>query len=85
MSDFFSLSPERFTLLATIIGILLTENLDLDQQNSLGNFITSIGQAMMTAAAQGQLLQSEKQQNEEVRQQLQLIKDQINLIEKKLK
>jgi hypothetical protein len=63
-SCFFSLPPKQVSLLSSVIGILLIDNLDLNQQNSLGNFIVSIGQAILTAAAQGQSLQSTNSQNE---------------------
>ena len=64
-SWFFSLPPKQFALLSSLIGILLTDNLNPDQQNALGNFIVNIGQVILTSAAQGQLLQdsgSQKQQ-----------------------
>jgi hypothetical protein len=54
-SCFFSLSPKQFSLLSSIIGIFLIDNLDIDQQNSLGNFIVNIGQAILTSASQEQL------------------------------
>lgn len=81
---FFSLPPRQFSLLSSIIGILLIDNLELDQQNSLGNFIVSIGQAILTAAAQGQSLKSRSQQNDYVRQQIQMLKSQISALEQRL-
>lgn len=56
-SCFFSLPPRQLALLSSLIGILLTDNLNPDQQNTLGNFIVNIGQVILTSAAQGQLLQ----------------------------
>jgi hypothetical protein len=57
-SSFFSIPPNQYALLASLIGVALAENLDLNQQNSLGNFIVDIGTTMLTAAAQGQLIES---------------------------
>jgi len=72
-------------LLASLLGILLIDNLDLDQQNALGNFIVGIGQSILTAAAQGQSLQNGDQQNDDhIRQQVQLLKKQICELEKEL-
>ena len=56
---FFSLPPKQFSLLSSIIGILLLQDLDLNQQNTLGNFLVNIGTNILTAAGQGQLLQSQ--------------------------
>jgi hypothetical protein len=78
---FFSIPPKLFTILATLIGILLIDNLDTSQQNSLGNFIVSVGQTMLTAAAQDQNLQSSDSQDNHIRQQIQLLKQQIHALE----
>lgn len=57
-SSFFSIPPNQYALLASLIGVVLSENLDLNQQNSLGNFIVDIGTTMLTMASQGQLIES---------------------------
>lgn len=81
---FFSLPPKQFSLLSSLIGILLIDNLDLNQQNSLGNFIVNVGQAIMTSASQGQLLQSNTQQNDNAHQQINILKKQICALEREL-
>ncbi|MEQ8156541.1 MAG: hypothetical protein ABRQ25_16955 [Clostridiaceae bacterium] len=83
-SCLFSLSPDQFSLLSSILGILLIDNLDTNQQNSLGNFIVGIGQAILTAAAQGQLLESDNSQNNDISQELEKLKKQVSALEKKL-
>lgn len=62
-SCFFSLPPKEFSLLSSMIGLLLIDNLDINQQNSLGNFLVGVGQALLTAAAQGQLVEGNKDNN----------------------
>lgn len=84
---FFSLPPKQFSLLSSLIGILLIDNLDLDQQNSLGNFIVNVGQAILVSAAQAQMLQnnnSQNSQNDYIRQQIRILKQQIDMLEKQL-
>ncbi len=81
---FFSLPPAQFAILASLIGILIIDNLDLDQQNAIGNFIMSVGQTIATASAQGELLQSGDQQNIRVRQQIKLLKKQLEDLEAEL-
>ncbi|WP_042317119.1 hypothetical protein, partial [Desulfofarcimen acetoxidans] len=51
-----SLPPQQFTLLSALIGILLINYLNINEQNSLGNFLVGIGQTLLTAAAQGELV-----------------------------
>lgn len=58
VSFILSLPPQQFALFSSVIGLILTENLNLDQQNSLGNFIVGLGQTILVAAAQGQYLVS---------------------------
>lgn len=81
---FFSLPPKQFSLLSTLIGIFLIDNLDLNQQNSLGNFIVNVGQAVLTAAAQGQMIQSNNSQDDHIRRQIQILKQQIYTLEEQL-
>ncbi|HCW03771.1 MAG TPA: hypothetical protein DGK91_04060 [Clostridium sp.] len=81
---FFSLPPKQFSLLSSILGILLLKDLDLDQQNSLGNFLVNVGTNILTAAGQGQLLQSQKSQNDELRKKIERLKKQIFLLEEEL-
>lgn len=81
---FFSLAPEKFTVLSLLIALILIGELSIDQQNSLGNFLLSIGQDMLTNAAQASLLQSEKN-NKNIAAQLEILKAQIDLLEQQLK
>lgn len=53
-----SIGPDQLTLLATLIGIILSNDLDSDELNALGNFIELIGQAVLTIAAQQDNLES---------------------------
>ena len=55
LSCLFNLPPWQFSLLSSLIGLVLTEGLDVDQQNALGNFLVNVGQNMMTSAAQSTL------------------------------
>ncbi|HEX9059558.1 MAG TPA: hypothetical protein VF941_05225, partial [Clostridia bacterium] len=56
MSCFFSLPPKQFSLLSSVLGILMIDNLTPTQQNSLGNFIVGIGQMILTSAAQSEMV-----------------------------
>lgn len=80
---FFSLGANEFTALATILGFILANGLTVDQQNSLGSFIEQVGQTISTISTQGSTLQSDNNKND-ASEQLELIKKQIKLIEKKL-
>ncbi len=47
-----SLPAEQFTLVATVLGFLLSKNLSVVQQSSLGNFFQTVGQIIITIAGQ---------------------------------
>mgnify|MGYP003301145531 CR=1 FL=1 len=48
-----TLSPIEFTTLGVIVGYVLTISLDIQTQNSLGNWFELVGQILLTASAQG--------------------------------
>lgn len=51
-----SLNPFELATLGFVFGIILSEGLDYNKQQALGNFIEQIGQTMLTIGAQGQNL-----------------------------
>ena len=46
------LSPNELIILASIVGISLSQGLTAYQGNSLGNFIEAVGQIMLSYASQ---------------------------------
>ena len=58
----FSLSGLDYTIAATTIAILLSKNLDINEQNSVGSFFFLIGQVLITMNAQN-ITQSERIDN----------------------
>ncbi|GAA0226470.1 hypothetical protein [Metaclostridioides mangenotii] len=84
-SCFFNLPAKQFSLLSSIIGIILIDNLDIDQQDALGNFLTNIGQNISTSAAQETVLNSNDNQDNEIEAQLEILKNHICLLEKQAK
>ncbi len=61
---FFDLPAEVLCALGTLLGFALTDKLDYAQQNSLGNWLQLIGQLLDASAAQGQLLEQQRQQQQ---------------------
>lgn len=53
-SAFLNLNPYEFTLLAALIGFLLCEGLNYNQQQTIGNFFEMVGQTTLTVGAQNQ-------------------------------
>lgn len=49
---------EVFTLSAVVVGFLLLQELDLDEQNGLGNWFLLLGQLLCTNAARQSILQT---------------------------
>ena len=48
----FSLSGTDFVVIGTVAAILISSNLNLNQQNSIGNFFDLVGEAILTFNAQ---------------------------------
>ncbi len=55
VSYIISLPPKQYTLLSSVIGLLLIDSLDAKEQLILGKFINNIGQTIITSAAQEEL------------------------------
>lgn len=82
-----TIPPEQFTILATLIGVILSQDLTAEEQNSVGNFIVSIGQSMLTLVAQAanqKSLQAQQDQNEYLKQQLHSLTEQIKILQKQV-
>ncbi len=58
-NKFFSLSPSELTLLAAVIGLAVSEELDGCQRDVFGNFLTSVAQNILTYDAQTSCLQEQ--------------------------
>lgn len=52
MFNFNKIDPVTYALLAAVLGLLLVNAMDVDEQNSFGNFLVTIGQSLLTSAAQ---------------------------------
>lgn len=60
-ADFlYGLSGNELALLSAVIGYVLSQNINAEQMNSLGNFFEAIGQIMLCNGAQEQLREREK-------------------------
>lgn len=53
-----SMSPKQLSILATLVAIELSEGLDNNALNVLGNFLTAVSSIMLTIAAQQQNLEA---------------------------
>jgi hypothetical protein len=84
LSGIFALPPAQLTLLATVLGFLFMDGLDLAQQNVLGNFFMSIGQTIATAASQGELIQDNTDPTTQMQKQIQALRKQVESLERKI-
>lgn len=82
----FSLSAIEFNLLATVIGFAITPTLTTNEQNSLGNFFTLIGQILMTANAQNITLSANEVRKDNFQKGFQTtsLEEEILLIKKEI-
>ncbi len=60
-----NIHPTTYNLIAIAVGILLVNDLNANEQNSLGNWLLLLGQYLATNAAQQQLIES-RIQNENI-------------------
>lgn len=59
LTDFlFSFSGNEFAIFASVIGFVISQNLTIDQANSLGNFLECVGQFMLSKASQDQVIKN---------------------------
>jgi len=56
-------SPEEFTISAFIIGYILRDHFNSNEQNTLGNWFMLVGQTLETSAAQLQVVQQNNSYN----------------------
>jgi len=63
MLNFFKMSDKEIILLSAEIAILLIENLNVDEQNTLGNFLMSVGQDIILGAGQTAIRENNKNNN----------------------
>lgn len=78
MNIFKNINPNEFTLSAIVIGYILCENLNTNEQNALGNWFELLGQVLETSSAQRQLLQNNTVDNMET------LKKAVDIINKNL-
>lgn len=58
-SDFlFSFTGNEFAVIGSLIGYFIGQNLNIDEQNSLGSLFELIGQVLLTISAQNQVIQN---------------------------
>lgn len=62
----FSLNTYEFTLIATVVGFLISPTLTINEQNSLGNFFELLGQVILTINAQGSTLKQRRAKNSNI-------------------
>lgn len=58
-----NINPQVFSFLAVLVGSALIGDYDVNEQNSIGNWLILVGQFMLTNAAQQQLIEGRIEQN----------------------
>ncbi len=76
-----SLNPFEFATLAYILGIILSEGLDGNELNSLGNFYNLLGETMQVIGTQAQNLGSATQEKPNIDSTIDTLKNKISNIE----
>lgn len=82
MSFLSNINANEFTTTAFIVGILLCENLNANEQNAIGNWFELLGQVLETNSAQEQVIQSSSANAQKV--DIENLKKAINIINNKI-
>lgn len=77
----FSINPYELSLLANILGIILTIPLNANQQNTIGNFFELIGQQILTIQAQNANLSPNQNSNIDINSLFQQINFKFEYLE----
>ncbi len=64
MKDYSNISPQLYTLSATVVGFLLLEDSNANEQNALGNWLMLVAQVLCTNAYFLQLKNQNKRTNQ---------------------
>lgn len=77
---FFDLPPKTLAIIGFLIGLTLIDDLNANQQNSLGNFLQLIGQTLEVSAAQQQSISSNNSESRisQLEKELEALKKNIN-------
>ncbi|MBH1940223.1 hypothetical protein I5677_04845 [Mobilitalea sibirica] len=81
---FATLPPKQFSVLAGILGVVISDELSINEKNALGNFLVTVGQAILTEAAQEQALESNSN-NMDLIEEINELKRQIELLKQSSK
>ena len=77
ISYLLSLSPNELSILGSLLGLFLSQGIDPNMQNSLGNFFELVGQMLLTISSQNILLQPNYPSRFELQQQINYLKKEI--------
>lgn len=82
----FSLDAYTFTLIATVAGFIISQELTINQQNSLGNFFELLGQVILTINAQNTTLQQNNKKTPGINSNLEkpTVEEELLLIKKEI-
>ncbi|MCG8540789.1 MAG: hypothetical protein MJA82_12745 [Clostridia bacterium] len=83
----FKIPPDDFALIAALLGVVISNKLDVNEQNAIGNFFELIGQTILTVSAQEQLQQAliaKQKQNEQLKMQIEILEKQMELLKSQM-
>ncbi len=80
----FNVGPYSFTTSAFLIGILLSQELSLEEQDSIGNWLQLVGLTMQTYASQKSVIDTDNDVDKDKRYDIEALKKAVKNIEEKL-
>ncbi len=83
MSSFHCIKPFDLSFLTFLLGSAIAKNLNSNQQNSVANFLEAVAQQIILINGQQALIEAECE-DQPICQEIELLKKQIEILEKKM-
>ena len=80
----FKIGPYSFTTSAFLIGLILSQHLSIEEQDSVGNWLQLIGLTMQTYASQKTTLEAVGKEEKEESSNVETLKKAVKKIEEEL-
>ena len=80
----FNVGSYSFTTSAFLIGILLSQELSLEEQDSIGNWLQLVGLTMQTYASQKSVIDTDNDVDKDKHCDIEVLKKTVKNIEEKL-
>ena len=80
MPNLKSIEPNQLVMMGTLVGLAISEDLDIDEMNIMSNFLAIVSSSLATKANQLSI----QEEIQEAKEQIEDMQNQIDKLKKKL-